>query len=44
MIINEAMAKQFWPDKDPLSDRLVIGRGVMREFAAESERQIVGVV
>ena len=33
VIINEAMAKQFWKDGDPLNDRLVIGRGVMREFA-----------
>jgi predicted permease len=45
VIINEAMARQFWPDGgDPLDDRLVIGRGVMREFAAEQERQIVGIV
>ncbi|MGZ8868825.1 MAG: FtsX-like permease family protein, partial [Thermoanaerobaculia bacterium] len=43
-IINEAMARQFWPDSDPLADRIVIGKGVMREFAAEGERQIVGVV
>jgi len=44
VIINEAMAREFWPDGDPLSDRLVIGRGVMREFEDEPERQIVGVV
>jgi putative ABC transport system permease protein len=44
VIINEAMAKQFWKDADPLNDRLVIGRGVMREFATETERQIIGVV
>jgi putative ABC transport system permease protein len=44
VVINEAMAKKFWPDGDPLNDRLVIGRGVMREFADESERQIIGVV
>ena len=43
-IINEAMAKQYWPDSDPLSDRLVIGKGVMREFESEGERQIVGIV
>jgi putative ABC transport system permease protein len=43
-IINEAMARQYWKDADPLSDRLVIGRGVMREFAGEPERQIIGVV
>jgi predicted permease len=44
VVINQAMAKQFWPNGDPLSDKIVIGRGVMREFAGEPERQIVGVV
>jgi predicted permease len=44
VLINEAMAKQYWPDSDPLNDRLIIGRGVMREFADEPERQIIGVV
>jgi len=44
VIINEAMARQFWPKADPLNDRLVIGRGVMREFAAEPDRQIIGIV
>jgi len=44
VVINEAMAKQFWPNGDPLSDKIVIGRGVMRQFAAETERQIIGVV
>jgi putative ABC transport system permease protein len=44
VIINEAMARQFWPNGDPLSDRLIIGRGVMPDFAAEPERQVIGVV
>lgn len=44
VVINEAMARQFWPQGDPLNDRLIIGRGVMREFADEPERQIIGVV
>ena len=44
VVINEAMAKQFWVTGDPLNDRLVIGRGVMREFRDEPERQIIGVV
>jgi putative ABC transport system permease protein len=43
VIINETMARQFWPDGDPLNDRLVIGRSVMREFAAEPDRQIIGI-
>jgi predicted permease len=44
VIINEAMARQYWPKGDPLNDRLIIGRGVMRELEAEPERQIIGVV
>jgi predicted permease len=44
VIINEAMAKQYWPKQDPLSDKLLIGKGVMREFEAETDRQIIGVV
>lgn len=44
VIINEAMAREFWKDADPLNDRLVIGRGIMREFGGEPERQIIGVV
>jgi predicted permease len=44
VVINEAMAKQYWPNADPLADKLLIGQGVMREFAAERDRQIIGVV
>ena len=44
VVINEAMARQYWPKADPLSDRIVIGKGGLREFESERERQIVGVV
>jgi putative ABC transport system permease protein len=44
VIINEAMAKQFWKNDDPLKDRIAIGRGIMREFKDEPVRQIVGIV
>jgi predicted permease len=44
VIINETMAKRFFEKSDPLNERLIIGRGVMREFASEPERQIIGVV
>jgi putative ABC transport system permease protein len=44
VVINETMAKRFWKDSDPLRDRIVIGRGVMRELKDEPERQIVGIV
>jgi putative ABC transport system permease protein len=44
VVINEAMAKKFWKDSDPLKDQIVIGKGIMREFATEAPRQIIGVV
>ena len=44
VIVNEAFANQFFKDQDPLANRLIIGKGVMREFASETDRQIVGVV
>ena len=44
VVINQTMADRYWPEGDPLAGRLVIGRGVMQQFADEPERQIVGVV
>jgi putative ABC transport system permease protein len=43
VIINQALARQFWPKGDPLKDRLIIGKGVGPEFD-EPARQIIGVV
>ncbi len=43
VIINQAMARQFWKKADPLSDRLIIGQGIGPEFD-EPPRQIVGIV
>ena len=44
VVINEAMAKEYWPQGDPLNDRLLIGKGIMPAFAAETDRQVVGIV
>jgi predicted permease len=44
VVINEAMVREAFRDANPLEHRLVIGRGVMREFADEPDRQIIGVV
>ncbi len=44
VVINQAMAKRYWPDSDPLADRIWIGKGVMSELAAEQPRQIIGIV
>jgi len=42
-IVNQAMARQFWPTGDPLNDQLVIGRGLGQNFE-EPPRQVVGIV
>ena len=46
VIINEAMAKQYWKNGDPLRDQILIGGGAknMHELADEPPRQIIGVV
>ena len=43
VLINEAMAKQYWPKGDPLKDRLLIAPGAGPAFA-EPARQIIGIV
>src|SRR5499425_135419 len=43
VIINEAMARQFWPNSDPLKDRVEVGPGMGTVFA-EPPRQVIGVV
>ena len=44
VVINQAMAKRFWPKGDPLNDKIWIGKGIMTELAAETPRQIIGIV
>lgn len=44
VIINESMARHFWPKGDPLRDRILIGKGMMPQLDAEPARQIVGVI
>jgi putative ABC transport system permease protein len=43
IIINEAMARSYWPKGDPLKDRLQTGVGAGPIFA-EPPRQIIGIV
>jgi len=43
VIINEAMAKQYWPKSDPLQDQLIIGPRPDPVFA-EPPRHIIGIV
>ena len=44
VVVNEALVKEAFKNEDPIGKRLIIGRGVMREFADEPEREIIGVV
>lgn len=43
VLINESMAKQFWPKENPVGQQIIIGKGVGPEFE-EPARQIVGIV
>lgn len=41
-IINQALARAFWPKGDPVGERVLLGKGYGPEFE-EPERQIVGI-
>jgi len=43
VVINQAMAKRFWPKSDPLNDKIWIGKGLMPQLATEQPRQIIGI-
>ena len=42
VVINESMAKKYWPKEDPVGQQIIIGKGVGPEFD-EPARQIIGV-
>ena len=42
-VIDEAMAKQYWPKGDPLQDRLIIGADVLDQLSSKDPDNI-GVV
>jgi predicted permease len=43
VVINETMAKRFWPQGDPLAERITIGKNIGPAFN-EPPRQIIGIV
>jgi len=43
VVINQALAKEYWPKGDALGARISIGKGVGPEFD-EPPRQIIGIV
>jgi putative ABC transport system permease protein len=42
-VISEAMAKRYWPDKNPIGERITVDKYVGPDFAAPA-REVVGVV
>jgi putative ABC transport system permease protein len=43
VLINEAMAKKFWKNDNPIGQRLIIGAGMGPDFA-QAPREIIGIV
>ncbi|MGA7236216.1 MAG: ABC transporter permease [Bryobacteraceae bacterium] len=43
VVINQAMAKQFWKNEDPIGKRLIIGSSMGPDFAP-APREIIGIV
>jgi ABC-type antimicrobial peptide transport system permease subunit len=43
VILNEAFARKYWPNQNPIGQRIVIAHGLGPEFE-EGERQVIGVV
>ena len=43
VVINDAMAKKYWSNEDPIGQLIVIGKGIGPQFE-EPPRQIVGIV
>ena len=43
VIINQTMAKKYWPKQDPIGSRMTIGKGLGPDFD-EPAREIVGIV
>jgi putative ABC transport system permease protein len=44
ILVNETVARQWWPKADPIGDRVVIGRFQGRNFGDPIVREVVGVV
>ena len=43
VIVNEAFARKYWPDQDPIGHRMEIAKGLGADFD-EPAREVVGIV
>jgi predicted permease len=43
VLINDALAKKYWPNADPIGQRMTIGKGLGPEFE-DPTREIAGIV
>jgi putative ABC transport system permease protein len=43
VIINETLAKKYWPKQDPVGQQVLIGKGVGPQFV-EASRRIIGIM
>ena len=44
VLINEALAKQLWPDEDPLGQHIIVGKEMGPTLMGEPVREIIGIV
>jgi putative ABC transport system permease protein len=44
VLVNETVARAWWPNGNPLGDRLVIGEYEGKYYAKQAPREVVGVV
>jgi predicted permease len=44
VVINQAMARMFWPNEEPIGQRIWIGKPMGPEWTEPNAREIVGIV
>jgi putative ABC transport system permease protein len=44
VMINQALAKQYWPNEDPVGQHIMIGGDIGPTFAGETTRTVIGIV